>query len=202
MFSAFTQADSSTTREYGGSGLGLAITRGLCMVLGGDVHAESTAGVGSRFVITLPADISRATPISPDRDSADTTTPRWANSVLVIDDDAVARDLLRRHLTQQGYHVIGVGDGETGIAQARELKPAAITLDVLMPGLDGWSVLSRLKASPDTADIPVVIVSMVDDRKVGFSLGAVDFINKPVDRERLISVLAAHCPTPATVPDP
>jgi|GEM_PF-2468041 len=193
VFSAFTQADSSTTREYGGTGLGLAITRGICEMLGGGILATSTAGVGSRFVITLPVDLSRATAELEAPEDSETAAPRWAKTVLVIDDDAVARDLLRRHLTQHGYHVVGAADGEAGIAQARALKPDAITLDVLMPGLDGWSVLSRLKESPETAGIPVIIVSMVDDRKVGFSLGAVDFINKPVDRERLLSVLASHC---------
>ena len=194
VFNAFTQADSSTTREYGGTGLGLAITRGICMMLGGGIQAESTPGAGSCFVITLPVDISRAVETMPASDTAETTAPRWAKTVLVIDDDAVARDLLRRHLTQHGYHVVGADDGETGIAKARELKPDAITLDVLMPGMDGWTVLSRLKENPGTAEIPVIIVSMVDDRKVGYSLGAVDFINKPIDRERLITVLASHCP--------
>ena len=194
VFSAFTQADSSTTREYGGTGLGLAITRGICMLLGGGIQAESTAGAGSRFVITLPVAISPMTEANPAPEDGDTAAPRGANTVLVIDDDPVARDLLRRHLTQHGYHVVDAGDGETGIAKARELKPDAITLDVLMPGMDGWTVLSRLKESLETADIPVIIVSMVDDRKVSYSLGAVDFINKPIDRERLIAVLAAHCP--------
>jgi CheY-like chemotaxis protein/anti-sigma regulatory factor (Ser/Thr protein kinase) len=194
VFNAFTQADSSTTREYGDTGLGLAITRGICMMLGGGIQAESTPGAGSCFVITLPVDISRAVETMPASDTAETTAPRWAKTVLVIDDDAVARDLLRRHLTQHGYHVVGADDGETGIAKARELKPDAITLDVLMPGMDGWTVLSRLKENPGTAEIPVIIVSMVDDRKVGYSLGAVDFINKPIDRERLITVLASHCP--------
>jgi signal transduction histidine kinase/DNA-binding response OmpR family regulator len=192
IFNAFTQADSSTTREFGGTGLGLAITRSICTLLGGKIEVESAVGVGSSFTITLPADllgpVEQALPETDARPS-----PRWASTVLVIDDDIVAHDLLRRHLTQHGYRVVAATDGETGIAKAREVKPDAITLDVLMPGMDGWTVLARLNEDPETADIPVIMVSMVDDRNVGFSLGAVDFINKPIDRDRLLSVLAVHC---------
>ncbi len=195
IFNAFTQADNSTTREFGGSGLGLAITRGICTVLGGDVRAESTPGAGSRFIITLPAEMSYASAAAERNDERAAPAPDWASTVLVIDDDAVARDLLRRHLSQHGYRTVNVSDGESGIAKAQELKPDAITLDVLMPGMNGWTVLSRLKEDPETADIPVAIVSMVDDRKVGFSLGAVDFITKPIDRDRLLSVIAGHCLT-------
>ena len=195
IFNAFTQADSSTTREFGGTGLGLAITRSICTLLGGKIEVESAVGVGSKFTITLPSDqpdqSEPAAPGLPEPDAA--SAPSWASTVLVIDDDAVAHDLLRRHLTQHGYRVVGASDGESGIAKAREIKPDAITLDVLMPGMDGWTVLSRLNEDPETADIPVIMVSMVDDRNVGFSLGAVDFINKPIDRDRLLSVLATHC---------
>lgn len=192
IFNAFTQADSTTTREFGGTGLGLAITRSLCTLLGGKIEVESAAGVGSKFSIALPADllgpVDRAVP-----EIATRPTPSWASTVLAIDDDIVAHDLLRRYLTQHGYRVVAATDGETGIAMAREIRPDAITLDVLMPGMDGWTVLSRLNEDTETADIPVVMVSMVDDRNVGFSLGAVDFINKPIDRDRLLSVLATHC---------
>ena len=192
IFDAFTQADSSTTREFGGTGLGLAITRSICTLLGGDIAVESVVGTGSTFTITLPSALSD--PATFDRPDADTASPpSWARTVLVIDDDIVAHDLLRRHLTQHGYHVVSATDGESGIAKAREIKPDAITLDVLMPGLDGWTVLSRLNEDPETASIPVIMVSMVDDQNVGFSLGAVGFINKPIDRDRLLSILAAHC---------
>jgi signal transduction histidine kinase/CheY-like chemotaxis protein len=192
IFNAFTQADSSTTRQFGGTGLGLAITRSICTLLGGAIEVESAAGVGSKFTITLPSDLSGAAePHPPETDPE--SLPSWASTVLVIDDDMVAHDLLRRHLTQNGYRVVAATDGEAGIAKAREMKPDAITLDVLMPGMDGWSVLSRLNEDPETADIPVIMVSMVDDRNVGFSLGAVDFINKPIDRDRLLAALATHC---------
>jgi signal transduction histidine kinase/CheY-like chemotaxis protein len=192
IFNAFTQADSSTTRQFGGTGLGLAITRSVCTLLGGNIEVASAQGVGSRFTITLPADLSASEGpalLEPDIN----TSPSWASTILVIDDDKVAHDLLRRHLTQHGYRVISATDGESGISKAKEIRPDAITLDVLMPGMDGWTVLSRLNEDPDTAGIPVIMVSMVDDRSVGYSLGAVDFINKPIDRDRLLSVLATHC---------
>jgi CheY-like chemotaxis protein len=199
IFKAFTQADSSTTRQFGGAGLALAITRSICGMLGGRIDVESAAGVGSTFTITLPAVIPAEVEVEISEIDMD-ALPSWARTILVIDDDVVAHDLLRRHLVPHGYRVVSTTDGETGIAKAREIKPDAITLDVLMPGMDGWTVLSRLNEDPETADIPVIMVSMVDDRNVGFSLGAVDFINKPIDRDRLLSVLATHCVRPERQP--
>ncbi|MFP6742580.1 MAG: response regulator [Alphaproteobacteria bacterium] len=114
--------------------------------------------------------------------------------VLVVDDDPVVRDLLTRHLSRNVYHVDAVSSGEQALARARETRPDAITLDVLMPTMDGWAVLSALKDDPDLAAIPVIMVSIVDDRSIGFSLGASDYLNKPVDGDKLIKLLAKYCP--------
>src|SRR5204863_9405579 len=115
-----------------------------------------------------------------------------AGMLLVIDDDPTARELMKRYLTKEGFQVALAASGEEGLHLARELHPAAITLDVMMPGMDGWAVLSALKADPTLADIPVIMLTMVDDRNLGYALGASDYLTKPVDRERLIAVLRRY----------
>jgi CheY-like chemotaxis protein len=114
--------------------------------------------------------------------------------VLVIDDDASVRDIVQRFLAREGFRVVTAGGGEEGLRLARQLGPDAITLDVMMPGLDGWAVLAALKADPATADIPVIMVTMMDDRNLGYALGAADYLTKPIDRERLLAALARHRP--------
>ena len=116
----------------------------------------------------------------------------------MIDDDPAVRDLLSRHLMNSGYRVTTASDGASGLQEAREARPDAITLDVLMPQMDGWTVLNRLKDDPETADIPVIIISILDNREFGFSMGAADYLPKPVSRERLLQTLQAHCPDTAT----
>ena len=113
-------------------------------------------------------------------------------TVLVIDDEAAVRDLMQRFLTKEGFRVVTAGGGEEGLRRARELRPDAITLDVMMPGMDGWAVLSALKADADVADIPVVMLTIVDDKNLGYALGASDYLTKPIDRERLVTVLKQH----------
>jgi GAF domain-containing protein/CheY-like chemotaxis protein len=191
LFEAFTQADAATTRRYGGTGLGLALSRRLCRMMGGDVTAESEAGRGSVFTIRLPAHVADAAG-EPATSAVVEPMPPGAGTVLVIDDEAAVRDLMQRFLTREGFRVGTAAGGEEGLRRARELRPDAITLDVMMPGLDGWAVLSALKADPDVAGIPVIMLTIVDDKNLGYALGAADYLTKPIDRERLVTVLDKH----------
>ena len=196
IFDAFTQADSSTTRAFGGTGLGLAITMKVCEALGGSIAVESEPGCGAKFIVRLPAFCDSppaGAVIEPDERTLPSASEKSATTILVIDDDASVRDLLRRHLVDSGYHVMTASGGEEGLRRAREHRPDAITLDVLMPNVDGWAVLAALKSDPALAPIPVVVISVLADRSRGFSLGAHDFLTKPVSRERLLTVLERHC---------
>jgi PAS domain S-box-containing protein len=188
LFQDFSQADSSTTRKYGGTGLGLAISYRLCQLMGGDITVESSPGVGSRFTVQLPA--TRALSVPP----AGLTSHRVAgrNQVLVIDDEPTVRDLMRRFLVREGFDVVTARDGEEGLALARQLQPSLITLDVLMPGPDGWSVLQGLKADPALAGIPVLMLTILDEQNKGYALGAAEYMTKPIDRARLRAVLAKY----------
>jgi GAF domain-containing protein/DNA-binding response OmpR family regulator len=192
LFEAFSQADAATTRKYGGTGLGLALSRRLCRMMGGDVTVASEAGRGSTFTIRLPAQVAEvaAEPVAP-AGPAD-RAPAGIGTVLVIDDEATVRDLMQRFLTKEGFRVVTAHGGEEGLQRARALRPDAITLDVMMPGMDGWAVLSALKADPDVADIPVIMLTIVDDKNLGYALGASDYLTKPIDRERLVAVLRQH----------
>ncbi len=193
LFQAFSQADSSTSRKYGGTGLGLAISRKFAQMMGGDLGVASEPGKGSTFTLTLPAVV-----IDPDLVAAGKVVgpldkgPAHAPVVLVIDDDPVISELMTRSLVKDGYRVETASSGQQGLELARTLKPAIITLDVIMPGMDGWSVLTALKADPALADIPVVILTMVDDKNLGFALGASDYLSKPIDWKRLSTSLNRH----------
>ncbi len=189
LFQAFTQADTSTTRRFGGTGLGLAITRHFCRMMGGDVTVQSEPGKGSTFTIWLPATRPDGLPGVTTPGGEEQPLPPEANTILVIDDEPVARDLLQRFLVKEGFRVETAANGEDGLRLARDLKPAVITLDVMMPGLDGWAVLASLKADPELAAIPVVMLTIVDNKNLGYALGAADYLTKPIDRERLAAVL-------------
>jgi signal transduction histidine kinase/DNA-binding response OmpR family regulator len=194
IFERFVQADASTTRRYGGTGLGLVISRGLSQLMGGDMVLErSEPHVGSTFTMRLPVGITAGTPVTSQDHPITMLDSATHNTVLVVDDDASVRDLLIRQITKEGFAAVGTGHGEEVLELARKLHPKAITLDVMMPGMDGWSVLSALKSDPDTADIPVVIVSIVDDQNLGYALGATDYLVKPTGRDRLINVLLRVC---------
>ena len=188
LFQDFSQAEASTTRRYGGTGLGLALSRRLCRMMGGEITVQSTPGAGSTFTMRLPTVVDKTkgdlTPV----ESAVGERPA-AGTVLVIDDEAAVRDLMQRFLVKKGFRVALAADGEEGLRLARELRPDAITIDVIMPGMDGWAVLSALKGDPDLADIPVIMLTIMDDKNRGYALGASDYLIKPLDRDRLLSVL-------------
>ena len=190
VFGEFQQADASTTRKYGGTGLGLAITQRFCQMMGGDIVVHSTQGEGSTFTFWLPADLQTA----PAREEALVNGSGdgiggSAGTVLVIDDDPSVREMMIRFLGKEGYRVETASGGEEGLKKALDVKPAVITLDVMMPHMDGWAVLTQLKADPELRHIPVIMVTIVDDKNLGFALGASDYLTKPVDRARLVDIL-------------
>jgi signal transduction histidine kinase/CheY-like chemotaxis protein len=196
LFQEFTQADSTTSRQFGGTGLGLAITRRLCRMMGGDVTVTSELGKGSTFTIRLPAegaqaDMPAAQPAAPAR-AVVAAARKGGNgkTIMVVDDDATARELISRYLLDAGFEVAPAASGVEALKMARELKPVAITLDVIMPELDGWTVLSALKGDPDLASIPVVMVTITDEKQRAFALGATGYLLKPIDRTKLLSLLA------------
>jgi signal transduction histidine kinase/DNA-binding response OmpR family regulator len=191
LFQPFTQADASTTRKYGGTGLGLAISKRFCQLMGGDISVESAPGVGSVFTMRLPVHHRRDSSLAR-ADGAPREQSGRRYTLLAIDDDATARDLVRRFMEREGYSVHTAASGAQGLDLARKIKPDAITLDVLMPEMDGWSVLAKLKADPELADIPVVMLTMVDDQQMGYALGANDYMTKPIDRERLATLLRRY----------
>ncbi len=189
LFQRFTQADASTTRKFGGTGLGLAITRALCRLLGGDVAVESEAGRGSTFTLTIPAIMADQTQINLAAEHASTPAHDSDGSVLIIDDDPAQRDLMTRFLKREGFDAVSAADGQSGLQMARAVRPRAIMLDVMMPGMDGWAVLSQLKADPDLAGTPVVMVSFVNEQALGMSLGASDWVPKPIEWDELRRVM-------------
>ncbi len=186
IFEAFQQGQSgSTPAHHEGTGLGLALTRQLVDAHGGSVTVTSEIGVGSEFTVRLP--VQRAVD-----DAASERAPAFPGglpSVLVIEDDPAARELLRLHLEGAGYAVLATASGLQGLAWVAETRPDAVLLDILLPDIDGWEILQRLKADPATRAIPVMVVSVVDDRQLGLALGAVDYFVKPVSREPLLEAI-------------
>ena len=187
LFEAFTQAEASTSKRFGGTGLGLTISRHFCRMMGGEIAVTSTAGEGSVFKVRLPVSLGQA--VAEDSDEIASVAAAGAPCVLVIDDDANARALLRRSLARAGYRVEEAADGRSGVARARVLHPDVITLDVMMPGMDGWAVLAELKADPALAATPVVMATILDEKQLGFSLGASDYLTKPIDRATLLATV-------------
>ncbi|MFP6633651.1 MAG: response regulator [Planctomycetota bacterium] len=200
VFEPFTQADATTTREYGGTGLGLTITRKFCEIMGGSIGVESEKDKGTRFTVWLPAEvkdpgeITLGDSVQAAESTAKTLATAYPNSetVLIIDDDDDARDLLSRFLEREGYNVATASGGEEGLRLAKEIKPAVITLDVMMPSMDGWAVLSSLKKDPELASIPVIMLTIVEEEQMGLALGASEYLTKPIDWEKLSGILAKY----------
>ncbi|WP_321493395.1 response regulator [uncultured Desulfobacter sp.] len=200
IFEEFRQSDGTTTRKYEGTGLGLAIAHKAVRLLGGDINVSSVVDQGSRFIVNLPVSPSRPSrePL-PIHSLPAVPTRQWP-SILIVDDDPKTRDLLSDAFQKQGYNTLTAATGRQALNYAKTHSLLAITLDVIMPEMDGWEVLSQLKKDPDTAEIPVIIVTVSDDRNTGFALGAVGYVNKPLDREQLLSEIRKIYPTlPSTV---
>jgi signal transduction histidine kinase/DNA-binding response OmpR family regulator len=200
LFEEFTQADESTTRNYGGTGLGLAISRRFCQMMAGDITVESTPGAGSTFTIRLPAEVGALEAARASGGEDEVAAPASAvqtrrqvrgdrQTILVIDDDDDTCDMLRRTFEKDGYSVAVAMSAEEGLRLARELMPDAITLDVMMPGTDGWTLLRNLKSDSGLMNIPVIMLTMVDDKGMGYTLGAAEYLTKPVDRSSLLQIL-------------
>ncbi|HEY6148680.1 MAG TPA: response regulator, partial [Thermoanaerobaculia bacterium] len=186
IFEEFRQGEAPEHRGRGGTGLGLAIVKQLALVLGGTVSLQSARGEGSRFLVTLPRDLPlpEAAPAPPRPESAGERT------VLVVDDDESIRRLIAVELGPHGIRVIEASDGQEGVRAAQEQRPDLILLDVFMPRLNGWQTLKTLKDSAETRNIPVVLLSIVENRAFGFSLGAFDYLLKPLSRDALFDVLS------------
>jgi GAF domain-containing protein/CheY-like chemotaxis protein len=200
LFQEFTQADASTSRKYGGTGLGLAISRHFCRMMGGDIIVESRPGEGSTFTIRLPRMVrsDQALPAEPPAESPRPVAEEAEEPlILVVDDDPTVRDLVARHLERAGFAVVAARGGQEGLRLVRELRPAAVTLDIMMPDLDGWTVLAAIKGDPALTGIPVVLMSIVDQKNRGYALGAADYLIKPVDRVKLVETLTGICGTTA-----
>jgi CheY-like chemotaxis protein/two-component sensor histidine kinase len=192
LFERFTQADASTTRKFGGTGLGLSITRAFASMLGGDISVASQEGSGTTFTVSVPARITGSndeeTSTVP-ADVADASASDGSGIVLVVDDDPATRDLVARFLERGGFRVAVANNGKEGLEMARTLRPRVILLDVTMPQMDGWSVLRALRGDPDLGNTPVVMVTVLDEQNLAFSLGATDYLQKPVDWNELHGVM-------------
>jgi GAF domain-containing protein/CheY-like chemotaxis protein len=197
LFQEFSQADSSTTRKYGGTGLGLAISRHFCRMMGGDITVDSQPGEGSTFTIRLPRIVqTEQTRMVAEPDSGRVhsgAVAAQAPRILVVDDDPTVRELVARHLERAGFAVTTAKGGQDGLRLARELRPAAVTLDIMMPDIDGWTVLAAMKGDPALSHIPVVLMTIVEEKNRGYALGAADYLVKPVDRGKLVEALRHIC---------
>lgn len=198
LFKAFTQADASTTRKYGGTGLGLVITKRFCEMMGGNISVESEYGVGSTFTVQLPIKVAESVKSEAAEVSASElsempdTSLKQTNTVLLIDDDPVTHELIDRFLVKEGFKVVATTDPEQGIKIAKAIHPNAIILDVIMPKMDGWSVLNHIKSDPELAYIPVIMSTIVQEQNLGYALGATDYLTKPIKSEQLRKILPKY----------
>jgi signal transduction histidine kinase/CheY-like chemotaxis protein len=188
LFKAFSQVDASTTRKYGGTGLGLLITKRFTEMLGGQVSLESELGRGTTFVVQFPTKMA-SRQIIPELEQALPVLKDKQPTILIIDDDETVRDLLSRHIKQLGYQVVTAKSGLEGLQLAHQIKPQLITLDVMMPQMDGWAVLAELKDDSRVKHIPVIMLSMIENHELGYSLGAAEYLLKPVEQYQIAQVL-------------
>ena len=208
LFRDFVQADTSTTRQYGGTGLGLAISQRFCRMMGGDISVESTLGQGSTFTVRLPENAKKSEddPVtsgeeaSPMAVTSSVEMRRGVPPILVVDDDPAVCELLTRFLNKQGFSVVTASSGQEGGELATDIQPMAIILDVQLPDLDGWGMLATLKADPILAEIPVVMLTIVDNKSKGYALGAADYLVKPFDPVRMAMVLQKYAPDDSSGP--
>lgn len=200
LFREFSQADTSIARKYGGTGLGLAITNRFVQIMRGTIAVDSMPGQGATFTIQLPAEVTvDSSEAARSQSSVDTPAAPQAvrqdrGTILVIDDDPAVRDLMSRSLTKLGFRAVTGKNGTEGLELAKKVHPLLITLDVMMPEMDGWTVLKQLKAEPGLAEIPVIMVTIVDNEPMGISLGASGYLIKPVDRDRLAVLVEQYGP--------
>jgi CheY-like chemotaxis protein len=199
IFEPFVQADASTTKQFGGTGLGLTISRTFCRMMGGEMTVESEHGKGSTFTVKLPREVkakqeAAESALKPEgaKVGEKAAGKHGPNTVLVIDDDPAVHDMLATYLQKDGFDVVCAISGEEGLRLAKEVKPMAITLDIIMPGMDGWAVLGALKANPETASIPVVLITIEEKRDLGFTLGASDYLVKPISHVQLFDTLRKY----------
>ena len=191
VFKPFTQADEKTTRKFGGTGLGLTITKMFAEMMGGDINLKSKEGEGTTFTVTIPTKVSD--PKKQDIvQNTEITNADSGYTVLVIDDDDNAQDMMRKFLEKQNVSILQAKSGEDGLKLAAEYMPDAITLDVMMPEMDGWEVLTALQSNEATKNIPVIMLTMADEPDIGFSLGATDYLTKPVNWDQLSEILNRH----------
>ncbi|GEO99523.1 hybrid sensor histidine kinase/response regulator [Methylobacterium haplocladii] len=201
LFERFSQADESTTRQFGGSGLGLAITRAFCERMGGDIGVESIFGQGATFTIRVPATLAaeeedaQAASVTEQVRRITAEDSVRQDVVLLVDDDPAARDLLQRFLEREGFRVRTANDGRAGLTLARALKPRAILLDIEMPRMDGWAVLHAIRTDPEIADTPVIITSVVNEMSLAHVLGATDYLVKPINWNALKETMERYRPT-------
>ncbi|HKT23454.1 MAG TPA: ATP-binding protein [Terriglobales bacterium] len=198
LFQEFAQADTSISRKYGGTGLGLAISHRFAQMMSGQIHVESEPGRGSTFTVLIPVEVKIDGQESPSSDMpSEAAQPQLSDNVnqdtiLVIDDEATCRELMSRSLSKLGLRVIATGSGEEGIELARRVRPLLITLDVLLPDRDGWSVLHELKTDPELSSIPVIMLTIIDNEAMALSMGASNYLVKPLDRERLAVLIEKY----------
>ena len=191
VFKPFTQADEKSTRKFGGTGLGLTITKMFAEMMGGDINLKSKEGEGTTFIVTIPTKVSN--PKKQDVvQNTEVTNADSGYTVLVIDDDDNAQDMMRKFLEKQNVSILQAKSGEDGLKLAAEYMPDAITLDVMMPEMDGWEVLTALQSNEATKNIPVIMLTMADEPDIGFSLGATDYLTKPVNWDQLSEILNRH----------